>query len=391
MLMRILMVVAVVAMMNVYAAGHIIGGLDVAAAHPVAAWFCALLFFLLQMAGPFGSRTFFGAMKAHKATRWLVYPLYWTSYVAFAAMSVLVVYGLLIDLLSLFWYAFAVQAEHAEIRENAFIVLCGLTFATVALGVFQVWTGPVVKRVAVKIKDLPAGLEGFTIVQLSDLHIGTIVNKRYVSRVVKMANALKPDMVALTGDIVDGDIRELSAALAPLAGLITKNGTYYVTGNHEYYWDHPAILAAMRVSGAHVLENRHVVITRGPAKLVVAGVNDISTRGLEGDIACNPEKALKGAPISAPRILLAHQPVTYRLAEKLGVDLQLSGHTHAGQYFPFTFLIRFFQKYYKGLNRHVTPDGGTMQIYVNAGTGFWGPPLRAGAPAEVTLLTLKQG
>jgi len=161
---------------------------------------------------------------------------------------------------------------------------------------------------------------------------------------------------------------------------------YFVTGNHEYYWNAPAWSAEMRRLGARVLDNEHVVLQRGAGHLVLAGVPDYSTRHLPEGQRSDPARALRGAPADAVKILLAHQPASYADAQAAGFDLQLSGHTHGGQYFPFSQLIRFFQRYYKGLNRH-----GGLWVYVNRGTGYWGPPLRAGVPAEITLLTLVRG
>lgn len=197
-------------------------------------------------------------------------------------------------------------------------------------------------------------------------------------------NGAAPDLIALTGDFADSDPGEAEQAIAPLADLQAPHGAYFVTGNHEYFWDAAAWMAAFRRMGAKVLTNEHTVIRRGADAVVVAGVTDISTRRMGPPHGSNPAAALAGAP-DTTRILLAHQPASCVEAEKAGADLQLSGHTHAGQYFPFSQMIGWFQRYTKGLNRH-----GAMWVYVNQGTGYWGPPLRAGVPAKVTLLILKR-
>ena len=193
-----------------------------------------------------------------------------------------------------------------------------------------------------------------------------------------------PDMIALTGDFADSNPDDVEQAITPLADLTAAHGVYFVTGNHEYFWDAAAWMAAFRRLGAKVLTNEHTVIGRGTDAVVVAGVTDISTRRMGPPHGSNPAAALAGAPPTT-KILLAHQPASCVDAEKAGADLQLSGHTHSGQYFPFNLMIGWFQRYYKGLNRH-----GALWVYVNQGTGYWGPPLRAGVPAEVTLLILRR-
>ena len=172
--------------------------------------------------------------------------------------------------------------------------------------------------------------------------------------------------------------------IAPLGDLRARDGVFFVTGNHEYFWDAAAWTAKFRALGAQVLNNEHALIRRGGAAIVVAGVTDYSTRHMGAPHGSDPAAALAGAPQDTAKILLAHQPASYAAASAAGFDLQLSGHTHSGQYFPFNLMIGYFQRYYRGLNRH-----SDMWIYVNRGTGYWGPPLRAGVPSEITLLVLR--
>jgi predicted MPP superfamily phosphohydrolase len=188
----------------------------------------------------------------------------------------------------------------------------------------------------------------------------------------------------LTGDFADGPVEDFGQELSPIADLKAPHGKYFVTGNHEYYWDLTGWLARFKEMGMRLLSNEHVIIECGGGAIILAGVTDYSTVGMGTDHACNPKRALVGAPSNLTKILLAHQPATYRMAHEADFDLQLSGHTHGGQYFPFSFLIRYFQRYYRGLNRHEN-----MWVYVNSGTGYWGPPLRLGAPSEITLITLR--
>jgi len=187
-------------------------------------------------------------------------------------------------------------------------------------------------------------------------------------------------MIALTGDFVDGGVETLADGVAPLAQLKAPDGVFFVTGNHEFYWDAGAWAEKFKQLGARVLLNEHEVIKRGAQSIVIAGILDLSA-GHRSD----PEAALQGTKPEDIIILLAHQPGSYAAAHKAGVDVQLSGHAHGGQYFPFSLVIGFFQRYHNGLNQH---DG--MQIYVSKGTGYWGPPLRTFVPAEITLHTLKK-
>jgi len=241
-----------------------------------------------------------------------------------------------------------------------------------------------VRRVDVPIEGLRAGLDGFTIAQISDLHVGPTIKRRYVEAVVDAVNALDPDLVAVTGDLVDGGVQQLAPHTAPLARLASRHGTYFVTGNHEYYSGVAAWIAELDRLGMHVLMNEHVVVHHGGADLVVAGVTDYGAHHFHASHRSDPAAALQGAPRDAAlRVLLAHQPRTAFEAERAGYDLQLSGHTHGGQFVPWTFLVRFWQPFTAGLHRL-----GRLWVYVSRGTGYWGPPKRLGAPSEITRLRL---
>ncbi|HET9449305.1 MAG TPA: metallophosphoesterase, partial [Aggregicoccus sp.] len=202
-------------------------------------------------------------------------------------------------------------------------------------------------------------------------------------RVVAQVNALSPDLVAVTGDLVDGSVRALQQEVAPLAGLRAPLGVFYVTGNHEYYHGGEAWAAEVRRLGLTVLHNAHCVVERGGARLTVAGVTDYDAGRIDPGHASRPDLALAGAPEGVPRLLLAHQPRTAAQAQGLGVDLQLSGHTHGGQMFPFMFFVRLQQPVVQGLKTLY----GT-RVYTSRGTGYWGPPLRLGPAPEITELTL---
>jgi predicted MPP superfamily phosphohydrolase len=241
-----------------------------------------------------------------------------------------------------------------------------------------------VVTVRVPLRGLPQALEGFRIVQISDIHVGPTIRRRYIEGIVEAVNRLKPDLVAITGDLVDGSVPELSAHVAPLARLLSKHGSFFVTGNHEYYSGVLPWLVELKRLGIKVLHNEHVVIERGGATLVLAGVPDYNAGHFDQSHRSNPQQAMAGAPAHAgARVLLAHQPRSAPAAAEAGFDLQLSGHTHGGQFMPWNFFVRFQQPFTAGLHRL-----GRMWVYVSRGTGYWGPPKRFGAPSEITELML---
>ena len=240
-----------------------------------------------------------------------------------------------------------------------------------------------VVRVDVPLANLPPALEGFTIVQLSDIHIGPTIKREYVRAIVERVNRLDADLVAITGDVVDGGVEALREHAAPLGGLRSRHGSYVVTGNHEYYSGAAAWMREFERIGLRGLHNRHTVIDHGGARLVLAGVTDYSAAAFDAAQASDPAAALAGSPPGLPRILLAHQPRSARAAAAAGFDLQLSGHTHGGQFWPWNHLVRLQQPFTAGLHRL-----GRLTIYTSRGTGYWGPPKRFGAPSEITLLRL---
>jgi predicted MPP superfamily phosphohydrolase len=239
-------------------------------------------------------------------------------------------------------------------------------------------------RVDVPIADLPAAFAGFSIAQISDLHVGPTIKRRFVEHIVARVNALGADVIAVTGDLVDGTVEALAAHTAPLSALAAPLGVYFVTGNHEYYSDERAWSKEIARLGLRVLKNEHVILNRGGARLLLAGVTDYGAHHFDPAERSDPDAALIGAPVGAsPRILLAHQPSSARDAAAAGFDLQISGHTHGGQFWPWTFFVRYFQPFTAGLERL-----GDLWVYVSRGTGYWGPPNRFGSPSEITLLRL---
>ena len=247
------------------------------------------------------------------------------------------------------------------------------------------WTArrPVLERVRVPLSGLPPALEGLRIVQLSDVHVGELIGRRFLERIVERVNALAPDVVAITGDLVDGTVQQLGPELAPLSGLKAPLGVYYVTGNHEYYWGGPLWERQVRELGLTVLHNEHRLLERGGATLALGGVTDFNGGSFGEEHASRPDRAFAGAPDGAPRVLLAHQPRSVEAAARAGVDLQLSGHTHGGQIFPFNFFVRLQQPVVSGLRKVAG-----VWVYAHRGTGFWGPPMRLGPTPEIAELTL---
>jgi predicted MPP superfamily phosphohydrolase len=242
-------------------------------------------------------------------------------------------------------------------------------------------------EVPVKLERLPRALSGYRIVQLSDLHLGPVLHRDFCEHVVARANSLKPDLVVITGDLVDGTVGELAQEVAALAGLRARHGVYFATGNHEFYSDAGPWLEFLPSLGIRVLDNaRAQVGDGGPggASFDLAGVHDPNGAWFGDRYRPDLARALAGRDPERELLLLAHRPSQVEVAARHGVGLQLSGHTHGGQLWPWSYLVYLQQPYLRGLHRH-TP--GT-QVYVTCGTGTWGPPLRVGAPPEITQLIL---
>ncbi len=239
--------------------------------------------------------------------------------------------------------------------------------------------------VEIKLAKLPRRLDGFSIVQLSDLHVGPTIDRRFVQRVVDLSNDLAPDLVALTGDLVDGKLATFKHAATPLGRLRSRHGTYAVTGNHEYYSGADPWITYLTSIGVRYLRNQRVTIGEGGDHFELAGVDDHGAHGFGRGHGEDLESATAGRDLNRALVLLAHQPRQVRRAHRYGVDLQLSGHTHGGQIWPWHYLVKIQQG---GLLAGRYEHEGT-QLYVTRGCGYWGPRVRLRAPLEITRVILR--
>jgi predicted MPP superfamily phosphohydrolase len=311
----------------------------------------------------------------------------WAGLLTMGLFSSLLVLTLLRDLLLLCVAALqgffpSAAPPHLRPWSAAAVPLLALLFSVV--GLVNARRSAKVVDVDIPLANLPAALHGFTIVQISDIHMGPTIKRDYLDAIVDSVNGLNADMIAVTGDLVDGSVRQLAAHTEPLSRLSSRHGTYFVTGNHEYYSGVNAWVVELRRLGLCVLMNEHVVLESSGASLLVAGVTDYSAHHYDLAHASDPQRALAGAPASVHvKILLAHQPRSAASAERAGFHLQLSGHTHGGQFWPWNFFVRLQQPFTAGLNRL-----NDLWVYTSRGTGYWGPPKRFGAPSEITRLRL---
>ena len=265
---------------------------------------------------------------------------------------------------------------HAMVVSAGIPVVLGGSLAAVAIGAAVAFRGPRIERVDIPVAGLHPDLDGYRIVQISDLHVGLNIGRRYVERVAELTRSLAPDLVVLTGDIVDGPVPRLAPEVAPLAGLARDGRVLFILGNHDCYAGADPWIAHWRQAGMGVLLNTHEVVRKGSARLLVGGVVDPAYGRMRPEIS-------EAEPADF-RLVLAHNPRLAPLGAKAGFHLQLSGHTHGGQFFPWTIAVRLVHApHVAGLSRE-----GAMQVYVSAGTGTWGPPVRFGTSPELTLVRL---
>lgn len=382
--MSVLLLMGVSALLHVYVGARLVPELEA---------FSVGQLFLLGVLVVSALMTPLGLMARRVARPALADVLSWAGLLFMGLFSSLLVLTLLRDaslgllaLMTLLWPGWLPLAQIHLASAQAVPLLGGLV---TLLGFLNARRTAAVVRVDVPIKDLPAAWQGFSVAQISDVHVGPTIKQGYLRRIVDKVNALQADVVAITGDLVDGRVSELAAHVAPLADLRARHGTYFVTGNHEYYSGASAWIDELRRLGLTVLLNEHVVIVSsddadGVARpLVLAGVTDYSGGQFDPAHRSDPVAALRGAPPDAVRVLLAHQPRSAAAAAEAGFDLQLSGHTHGGQFYPWNLFVRFQQPFTAGLQKWKD-----LWVYTSRGTGYWGPPKRFGAPSEITHLRL---
>ena len=318
--------------------------------------------------------------------------LAWPAFIWMGLMFLLFVMFLSADLAKLFAVAARRMAAQETIDLARRTFISRLTATLVA--VFAIGAGTVavrsalaqvrVRRLRVRLDRLPRVHNGLSVVQLTDIHVGPTIGRAFVEDIVRRTNALAPDIVAITGDLVDGSVADLRDAVAPLADLRARHGVFFVTGNHEYFSGAEEWVRELARIGIRVLRNERVLIGEGADSFDLAGVDDRSALRHGGMSPADAmARALAGRDPARELVLLAHQPRSLFDADAFDVGLQLSGHTHAGQIWPFNYLVRLQQPFVAGLHQR-----GRSQIYVSSGTGYWGPPMRLGTAAEITHVTL---
>ncbi len=318
----------------------------------------------------------------------------WGGYVALGLFSLLITGCLIRDSLLAVaagyrWVKHRVGSGEVRNDRRKFIMLStnnGIMGAAAILsgyGFYEANRKADIVPVRVALRRLPPQFEGFRIVQITDIHASATIKRPFIERIAGQVAELKADCIAFTGDLVDGSVEWLGKDVAPLGTLSAPHGKFFITGNHEYYSGAEQWIEEAQRLGFTVLLNEHRVLERNGGRVVLGGVTDFTAGQFIPAQRSDPEKAFAGAPRGLVRILLAHQPKSIFAAHQTGCDLQLSGHTHGGQFFPWNLLALIDQPYVRGL--HTFED---MQIYVSNGTGYWGPPIRIGIPPEITLITL---
>ena len=335
----------------------------------VFAWLIHLSLFSIVFLGPFISRSDFKLnQKLHQFLQFCSYTL--------MGFYMIFLFFLICKSIVLIW----VMNLEVELTLLSLIMSIVTTF----LGFFVTLKKPSLINVGIKLPPQALDLNGLKMVQLSDVHVSGTIKKPFVEKIVAEANAQNPDLILLTGDFIDGLPEDLREDLSPFKNLKSKYGVFYCPGNHEYYWGFENWMQEFRNLNFEVLLNQAKIIQIGNNKIAVGGVHDLASHRINKNYQCNPDVAFENCNEVDYKILLAHQPKSVHLIKKAKVDLVLSGHTHAGQFFPGSLFIFLFQPYVKGL--HLING---IQMYINQGTGYWGPPNRFGTKSEITILTLQ--
>ena len=323
-------------------------------------------------------------------TRWDHW-IHYLGYLSMGWLSFLLVLLVVRDLGLFISYFFEFRNLEILLDQQGGWIVVSLSLLCLSLGLFRARRGPSINRIEIPLANLPIELDGYSIVQISDLHVGPTIDRNYVEQVVRMTTELQPDLIALTGDIVDGSIKEYKGHVEPLGQLAKNQIAYLVLGNHDYYSGAKDWTNQFRDLGLNVLLNSSEIIKKNGASILVAGVTDPAVRLFDPSAKPDPHQALSNRSSSLEdkisfHLLLAHNPKLAPEGAAAGFDLQLSGHTHAGQFIPWTWVVRLVHNpHYWGLSKQ-----NNMMVYVSAGTGTWGPPIRLGTEPELTLIRLRK-
>jgi predicted MPP superfamily phosphohydrolase len=340
----------------------------------------------ILLAAPLGVLPFAEYARRHKQHPCADY-LAGAGFLAMGFFSSLLMLTLLRDVVLLVAYAasgWLIDASIlSELRRWSAAAVPSIALTVTCIGFINARRRAGIRTVDVPIDGLPPALHGFSIAQITDIHVGATIKRAYVDKIVDAVNALQADMVAVTGDLVDGSVERLAGHTEPVRRLSARHGVFFVTGNHEYYSGVHAWIAELRRLGLSVLMNEHIVLVHQGESIVIAGVTDFNAHHFDPSHRSDPAQAIMGAPEQAVKVLLAHQPRSAFAAAQAGYHLQLSGHTHGGQFFPWSLVVKLLEPFTSGLYRL-----GRLWLYVSRGTGYWGPPKRFGAPSEITYLRL---
>jgi len=391
-LLFFLISVAVVALVYGYCGWRLIVPAHLTGASAIAAWGTLILLASLTHVYHVLLRDSPRYARARDATAWFAY-----SGIALATLTFTLL--VLRDLGWLLYLGISGAASYitgtvielpgeADAIETTNFGVVTLSVAATGFGMFQARRRPRIVDITIPIRNLPPALHGFRIAQISDLHVGPTIKAPFVKRIVETVNELDADLVAFVGDLADGPVERLRPHVAALAGLRSRHGTFFVTGNHEYFSGVTEWLGEIRSLGMKVLLNENRLIQHGEGRLVIAGVTDFGAAEIVPELtehAHDPHAALADAAPSDVRVLLAHQPRSISSSLETGFDLLLCGHTHGGQFIPWNFIVPLQQPYLAGLHQ----VGDSSWIYVSRGTGYWGPPVRVNAPSEITRITLQ--
>ncbi len=321
--------------------------------------------------------------KARGDLSWLIGPAYFS----FGLISQLFIVTILNDIVFYTWRF--IWPESFQLHQEYYMswscwILFFLCLSANIWGAYNAFDGPEIKEIDIDLVGNKGESEEIRIVQISDLHVGPLIRRSYVADVVRKCQSLKPDLIVITGDLGDGQPESIESEFEPFKDLQASMGIYYITGNHEYYWKVDQWIHLSKKLGLQILFNEGVLLKNKKNSFWLGGVPDISAKHMRKDHPHMVEESLQGAPENVAKILLAHQPRSCFDAEKFGYDYMMCGHTHGGQYIPYTWIIKYMNPYNVGYYQH-----GKLQLYVNAGTGFWGPPLRLGVLSEITLHRVK--